>query len=177
MSNSVAERAKKIKLCVFDVDGVLSDGRLFFNNSGDEFKSFNTLDGQGIKMLQASGVEVGIITGRSSELVARRARDLGIKWLIQGREDKFSALKEILEQRPLELDEIAFVGDDLPDVRVISRIGLGIAVSNAVDFVKQHAHYTTERRGGEGAAREVCELIMAAQDTLDAAHNHFLESE
>jgi len=177
MSISIEDRARRIKLCLFDVDGVLSDGRLFFNNSGDEYKSFNTLDGQGIKMLQATGVDVGIITGRTSDLVARRANDLGIKWLIQGREDKFSALKEILAQKPLDLDEIAFVGDDLPDVRVICRVGLGIAVANAVDFVKQQAQYTTERKGGEGAAREVCELIMSAQNTLEAANNHYLESE
>lgn len=174
---TVEQRAAAIKLCLFDVDGVLTDGRLFFNNGGDEFKSFNTLDGQGIKMLQASGVDVGIITGRTSDLVARRANDLGIKWLIQGREDKFAALQEILAQKPVELSEIAFVGDDLPDLRVISRVGLGIAVANAAPFVKEHSHHITERKGGEGAAREVVELIMAAQNTLAAANQHYLESQ
>ena len=128
-------------------------------------------------MLQASGVDVGIITGRTSDLVERRANDLGIKWLIQGREDKFAALQEILAKKPLALDEIAFVGDDLPDLRVISRVGLGVAVANAAPFVKSNSHHVTERKGGEGAAREVCELIMSAQDTLDAANQHYLESE
>ena len=168
------ERAKAIRLAIFDVDGVLTDGRLYFMPDGTEFKSFNTLDGHGIKMLIASGVEVAIISGRKSPLVERRAANLGIKHLIQGREDKLTALAELREIVPVEMHEIAFLGDDLPDLPVIRRAGLGMAVATADTFVREHAHGVTRAAGGAGAAREFCELIMRAQGTLAAAQNAYL---
>ncbi len=170
----LTERARAIRLAIFDVDGVLTDGRLFFMPDGTEFKSFNTLDGHGIKMLIASGVETAIISGRKSPLVERRAAALGIQHLIQGREDKLTALSELRERVPVELDEIAFLGDDLPDLPVIRRVGLGIAVASADGFVRKHAHGVTLANGGAGAAREFCELIMQAQGTLEAAQAAYL---
>ena len=168
------ERAKAIRLAIFDVDGVLTDGRLYFMPDGTEFKSFNTLDGHGIKMLIASGVEVAIISGRKSPLVERRAANLGIKHLIQGREDKLTALAELREIVPVEMHEIAFLGDDLPDLPVIRRAGLGMAVATADTFVREHAHGVPRAAGGAGAAREFCELIMRAQGTLDQAQAAYL---
>ncbi len=162
------ELAKKIRLLLLDVDGVLTDGRLYFAEDGIELKAFNILDGHGIKMLQATGVEVGIVTGRQSALVARRAANLGITILLQGREDKFCAVEEILAEKKIALSEVAYVGDDLPDLAAIRNVGLGMTVANAYALVKQHAKYVTQARGGEGAVREVCDFIMRAQNTLEA---------
>lgn len=158
-------KAKKIKLLVLDVDGVLSDGKLYFSDTGREIKSFSTLDGHGIKLLRKTGVEVGIITGRESELVTKRASDLGIPYLIQGREDKYTALTEMLNEYPCQLDEICYVGDDHPDLLVMNKIGLAISVPNAHIDVIERAHGITEKQGGHGAVREVCDLIMHAQNT------------
>ena len=170
----ILDKAKAIKLLVLDVDGVLSDGRLYFSNSGDEIKAFSTLDGQGIKMLQRSGVEVAIITGRSSELVARRANNLGIEHLIQGREDKLTALDELIAMVGVNYSETAFLGDDLPDLAAIRKAGLGMTVANGHHFVVEHADWQTQARGGEGAVREACELIMRAQGSLRAALEAYL---
>lgn len=169
MNPELRERAARIKLLLLDVDGVLTDGRLYFGNNGEEFKSFSTLDGQGIKTLQKTGVKVGIITGRSSELVARRARDLGISILVQGREDKWEALQEILQEHPVALDEIAFMGDDWPDLSVMTRVGLAFTVANAHASVAARAHWQSRERGGEGAVRAACDLLMQAQGTFDTA--------
>ena len=161
--SELQRRLQAIKLLLLDVDGVLTDGRLYFNSQGDEFKSFNTLDGQGIKALQRSGVKVGIITGRTSEMVARRARDLGIGLLVQGREDKWEALQEILQEHPYPLEQIAFMGDDWPDLTVMSRVGLALCVANAHSAVVDISHWQSRERGGEGAVRAACDLIMQAQ--------------
>lgn len=169
MNPELRERAARIKLFLLDVDGVLTDGKLYFGNSGEEFKAFSTLDGHGIKLLQKSGVKVGIITGRTSNLVARRAADLGIKILVQGREDKWEALQEILREHPLELDEIAFMGDDWPDLGIMTRVGLAFAVANAHVSVAARAHWQSRERGGDGAVRAACDLIMQAQDTFETA--------
>lgn len=168
------ERARAIRLAIFDVDGVLTDGRLYFMPDGTEFKSFNTLDGHGIKMLMASGVETAIISGRKSPLVERRAANLGIKHLIQGREDKLTALSELRQIIPVEMHEIAHLGDDVPDLPVMRRVGLGMAVASADAFVREHAHGVTQAVGGAGAAREFCELIMRAQGTLEQAQAAYL---
>lgn len=168
------ERARTVRLAVFDVDGVLTDGGLNFLPDGSEFKRFNTLDGQGIKMLQNAGIQVAIITGRTSQVVINRATNLGIQHLIQGREDKRIALEEILTQLGLELDAVAYLGDDLPDLPAIRSVSLGVAVANANSFVRQHADAVTSLRGGEGAAREFCEFILHAQGTLDAARQAYL---
>lgn len=179
MNPQLQERARHIKLLMLDVDGVLTDGKLYFSNSGDELKTFCTLDGHGIKLLQNSGVRVGIITGRKSELVAKRARDLGVTVLLQGREDKWTALNELLdnpelfEHKPAP-ENIAFMGDDWPDLAVMSRVGLALTVPNAHSSVAEHAHWQSQRRGGEGAVREACDMIMHAQGTFEAALAHYL---
>ncbi len=170
----VLAKAKSIKLLVLDVDGVLTDGKLYFSNTGDEMKAFSTLDGQGIKMLQNSGVTVAIITGRQSELVARRAKNLGINHLIQGREDKLVALDELKQELSIDYDKIAFLGDDLPDLPAIRKVQLGITVANGHSFVAEHADWKTEATGGNGAVREACELIMRAQGTLTKAWEQYL---
>ena len=171
-NQKILSRAKSIRLLLLDVDGVLTDGRLYFGNNGEELKAFNIQDGLGIRLLQRSGIEVGIITGRSSALVARRAEELGIKLVIRGREDKLAALEEVLrddkENHNYKMQEIAFLGDDLPDLAVISRVGLGVAVADAHNFVAKHSHWQTSEKGGCGAVRELAELILQAQNTLDS---------
>ena len=174
MNQDLQHRAKAIKLAIFDVDGVLTDGRLYFLTDGSEFKTFNTLDGHGIKMLINSGVRTAIISGRSTPVVEKRANNLGIQHLYQGREDKLVVLDELLGELGLDYAQVAYLGDDLPDLPVIRRVGLGMAVASADGFVRQHAHGVTAARGGEGAAREFCELIMRAQGSLDAALDAYL---
>jgi 3-deoxy-D-manno-octulosonate 8-phosphate phosphatase (KDO 8-P phosphatase) len=166
--------AKDIRFVVTDVDGVLTNGQLMFTAQGEQFKNFNTLDGHGIKLLQSEGIEVAIITGRTSDMVLKRATDLGIKTIIQGREDKWVPLKEMLTERQLEPKQVAYVGDDWPDLACIRRVGLGIAVANADAAVKDQADYITERRGGEGAFREVADLILKAQDRYDSLLENWL---
>ncbi|WP_417660525.1 KdsC family phosphatase [Pseudomonas sp.] len=174
MTPEFKQRAGAIKLAIFDVDGVLTDGKLYFLVDGGEFKTFNTLDGHGIKMLINSGVRTAIITGRNSPVVERRAQNLGIQHLYQGREDKLVVLDELLGELDLNYEQVAYLGDDLPDLPVIRRVGLGMAVSSADSFVRQHAFAVTQAKGGEGAAREFCELIMLAQGTLEAAQAAYL---
>jgi 3-deoxy-D-manno-octulosonate 8-phosphate phosphatase (KDO 8-P phosphatase) len=163
----LTSRARRIKLLLLDVDGVLTDGRLYFSNQGDEYKAFSTLDGQGIKILQKSGVKVGIITGRTSNLVSKRAADLGIHILVQGREDKWDALQEILREHPFNLEDIAFMGDDWPDLTVMCRVGLALTPANGHASVVERAHWQSQARGGEGAVREACDLLMHAQNTFN----------
>lgn len=170
----VIRKAKQIQLLATDVDGVLTDGRLYFGNSGEELKAFSILDGLGIKLLRDSGVDTAIITGRKSELVARRARELNITRIYQGREDKRRALEELCADLKLPLSAVAYIGDDLPDLAAIRAAGLGVAVANAHPFVAQHADWQTSSAGGSGAVREACELIMKAQGTLNASWERFL---
>ena len=151
---NLVQRARSVRLLVLDVDGVLTDGKLYFLADGSEAKAFSTLDGQGIKMLMNSGVNVAIITGRTSTIVERRAANLGIMHLIQGREDKRTALDELLSSLQLSYDQVAYLGDDLPDLAAIRCVALGVAVANANTFVRQHALAVTSLRGGEGAARD-----------------------
>ena len=174
MSNELLQRARAVKLAIFDVDGVLTDGRLYFLPDGSEFKTFNTLDGHGIKMLIASGVQTAIISGRKTPVVERRSQNLGIQHLFQGREDKLVVLDGLLAELGLSYEQVAYLGDDLPDLPVIRRVGLGMTVASADGFVRQHAHGVTQARGGEGAAREFCELILRAQGNLDAAQAAYL---
>jgi 3-deoxy-D-manno-octulosonate 8-phosphate phosphatase (KDO 8-P phosphatase) len=162
-------RARDITLLLLDVDGVLTAGELYLADSGEEIKAFSTLDGQGIKLLQNAGVQVGILSGRTSALLARRAANLGIALLIQGREDKRTALEELCAAKGLHTDTMAYVGDDLPDIRVMKAVRLGFAVANAHAAVKQVAHAITDLQGGHGAVREVCDFILQAQDKYDAA--------
>jgi 3-deoxy-D-manno-octulosonate 8-phosphate phosphatase (KDO 8-P phosphatase) len=148
------------------VDGVLTDGRLYYSSAGGEWKAFHIQDGLGVKLLQRSGVHVALISGRRSPAVERRARELGIGLVFQGVEDKLGAFGQLLHELTLEADRAGCMGDDLPDLPLIRRCVLGVTVPEASEVVRQHAHYVTRRRGGEGAVREVCELVMAAQGTL-----------
>ena len=170
MNNTIPPRvvaaAKKIKLLLLDVDGVLTDGKLYYGNSGEEMKAFNIQDGLGIKLLQKGGVQVGIITGRMSKLLQRRADELGIDPLVQGREDKLIALNELLHDMHIDMDEIAFMGDDLPDLAVMRDVGLGITPANGSSTNAKQADWQTTNGGGQGAVREVAEMILDAQGKL-----------
>lgn len=174
LTEAVIDKARQVRLLLLDVDGVMTDGRLYFGNNGSELKAFNILDGHGIKMLQASGVQVGIITGRRSELVAGRAKNLGIEILVQGREDKLAALQEIIAGREITLQQTAFMGDDYPDLPPLRRVGLALTVANAHPVVAAQAHWQSSKRGGEGAVREACDMIMQAQGSFDAALAKYL---
>ncbi len=171
----VTEKAREVRLLALDVDGVLTDGRLYFAEDGQEFKTFDTQDGHGIKMLQQVGIVVAIITGRTTKLVERRARNLGIAHLLQGREDKLVALRELSAELNIPLDEMAYVGDDWPDLPAIRAAGFGVAVANAHGEVRRHADFVTMLKGGRGAVREVCDLILRAQDRYDDALAPYLE--
>ena len=163
----IEERARATRMIVFDVDGVLTDGSLFYGDDGQEYKAFNSRDGHGIKMLRASGVETAIITGRTSQVVLFRARNLGIVHLFQGADDKLEAYEKLLSGVNLSPEQIAYMGDDLVDLPVLRRCGLAISVPDAPDEVKARSHYITRSSAGRGAAREACVLIMRAQGTWD----------
>lgn len=169
--------AADVRLLALDVDGVLTDGRLYFSAQGDELKAFNILDGQGIKMLHRSGIDVALITGRSSPLTARRARDLGIERLMQGRADKAAALRELCGDLNIPLQQTAYMGDDLPDLEAILIAGLGITVPNGHWHVREQAPWCTQVEGGAGAVREVCDLILQARGLLADLHAGYRGSE
>ena len=162
----ITEKAKKIKLVIFDIDGVLTTGALFIGDDGQEYKAFNSKDGHGLRMLQDSGVEVAIITGRTSNVVAHRAKDLGITRIYQGKREKLPAYEELIQETGLSHEQIAYVGDDVVDLPVMSKVGLAICVQDGHSFVKQHSHWITESNGGCGAGRDVCEMILDAQGNL-----------
>lgn len=166
LSAVLKQRLQGIRLVVFDVDGVLTNGSLNFLPDGQEIKSFNTLDGLGIKLLQKAGIKTAIITGRSSSQVSMRAKALGIDWLIQGREDKLTALEEIWKESGESAATTAYMGDDLPDLSAITTVALGASVPNGHPVVCQEADWCSSRRGGEGAVREFCELILSEQGKL-----------
>lgn len=161
-------QAKSIRLIAFDVDGIMTDGGLYLTDSGEEFKRFNSLDGHGLKMLRASGVELAIITGRTSRCVELRAHHLGIAHVHQGVHDKLASMRKMLAQLQLPMESVAFMGDDVVDLPVMLRAGLAISVPNAPQVVRERAHYITKCEGGHGAVREACELLMSAQGTLEA---------
>lgn len=167
--------AQQVRLLILDVDGVLTDGSLQFDSRGEEHKTFNSLDGHGIRMLLDSAIEVAIITGRQSSIVSQRAQELGVRHLYQGCGDKLATFKELLQATGIEPAQVAYVGDDLPDLPVMRRVGLAIAVANAHRFVRQHCDWVTTLSGGRGAVREVTDFILDAQDLLDARQNQYLE--
>ena len=162
--DSLTAAAKKISLLLLDVDGVLTDCRLYFSNSGEEIKAFHSLDGHGIKMLMSVGIDVGIITGRNSALLEKRASDLGIELLYQGREDKLQALKEIMASTGLESGQICYVGDDLPDLPVLEAVGLGFSVPQGHPDITAAADAVTENAGGMGAVREITDFLLKSQN-------------
>ncbi len=155
--------ALAIRLLALDVDGVLTDGRITYGNDGEELKSFNIKDGLGIKLLQRAGIEVAIITGRQSAIVARRATELGINTIIQGREDKLVALKELCQKHGLELTACAYMGDDLPDLAAIQAAAIGMTVADACAAVAAAADWQSGFAGGCGAVREACEMLLEAR--------------
>lgn len=169
----VRDRARQITLAVFDVDGVLTDGGLILGDDGTEFKIFHVRDGLGMVMLRASGCRVAVITARSSPIVAERMKSLGIEHVYQGENDKGKALAGLMHQLGCDARQTAYVGDDLVDLPAMKRAGLAVAVADAHPAVREQAHWVTTARGGHGAVREVCELIMEAQGTLaEAIHRH-----
>ena len=163
------ERAKRLKLMIFDVDGVLTDGGLRYGPEGELIKTFNALDGHGIKLLQKSGVHTAIISARQSPIVTRRATDLGISILLQGVEDKRSAFEKMIADLKLTPEECGFMGDDVIDLPVMTRVGFAISVPNGHADVRSRAHYVAQAHGGNGAVREVCDFILRAQDNYDSA--------
>jgi 3-deoxy-D-manno-octulosonate 8-phosphate phosphatase (KDO 8-P phosphatase) len=165
--DAVLEKAKNLKLLILDVDGVLTDGRLFFDDQGKEYKCFHARDGHGIKLLRQTGVEVAVISGRKSNSVAIRMQSLGIGHVYQGFENKIAAFDEIIEKTGIMPQQIAHVGDDLLDLPIMIRVGLAIAVNDANFAVKQRADWCTTLPGGLGAVREVCDVIMQAQGSFD----------
>ncbi len=165
---SLDDRARAVRMIVFDIDGVLTDGSLFYGDDGQEYKAFNSRDGHGIKMLRASGVEAGIITGRTSQVVLHRARNLGISRIFQGAHDKLTAFEALLRDMDLAPEHIAYMGDDIVDLPVLRRCGLAITVPDAPPEVVARCHLVSRAHAGRGAAREVCELIMRAQGTWAA---------
>jgi len=160
---------RRLELVALDVDGVLTDGRIVLGDDGTEYKAFHTHDGHGLRLLQDSGVGIGIITGRTSTIVRRRAQELRIAHLMQGRRDKADALAEMAARGGTRADAMAYVGDDVVDLAAMAAAGMGVAVANAPPRVHAHADLSTQRAGGDGAVRELCELIMAAQGTLERA--------
>jgi len=167
--SDILEKAQQIKLLVCDVDGVFSDGRIYLGNDGEELKAFHTKDGFGIKALGASGVAVAIITGRNSAIVANRMKALNVSHIIQGQEDKLPALVELVKQLGINISEVAYIGDDVPDLACIEAVGLGISVADGHPLVMRGADYTTFTHGGFGAVREICDLIMQSQGNLASA--------
>lgn len=173
--HKIITKAENIRLVIFDIDGVLTDGGLQFDAQGREYKTFNSLDGHGIRMLLECGIQAAVITGRQSRMVDRRMDDLGVKLVFQGYRDKRPAFVELLNQTGLEKSQIAYLGDDLPDLSVMTQVGLAIAVQNAHTFVKQQADWITEASGGAGAAREAIDFILNAQHLLEAKQASYLQ--
>ena len=175
MNLSAKDKAARIRLLIIDVDGVLTDGGLIFDNRGEEYKRFNSLDGHGIRMLLDNGIEVAVITGRQSGIVAHRMQELGVTRVYQGNRDKLPAFEQLLADTGLAADEVAYVGDDLPDLAIMSRVGLSIAVENAHAFVKQHCDFVTTHSGGSGAVREVCDFLLQAGGLLESVQQAYLQ--
>ena len=172
-ATDITDRAQRIKLLLMDCDGVLTDGRLWLTSDGDEQKAFHARDGQGISLLHRAGLQTGIITGRTSSAVDRRAQDLKMSYVRQYAKDKIKALEEILAEAGVTTDECAYIGDDVGDIPVMRRVGLAVAVSDAVEETKQAAQYITALKGGQGAVREVCDLVLKAQGRWDELMERF----
>ncbi|OWY37316.1 phenylphosphate carboxylase subunit delta [Xenophilus sp. AP218F] len=171
---TISEQARAVKLLIMDVDGVLTDGRLYYNAQGEESKSFYVQDGLGLRLLQSTGVKLAIISGRADACVEHRARALRIDYYYGGVSNKQEALADLLAKAGVTAAECAFIGDDLIDLPVLTRVGLAVAVPAAPPQVRQHCHYVTGNSGGQGAVRELVELIMQAQGTFDAVVARYL---
>ncbi len=174
LPEEVAERARRLRLMVFDVDGVLTDGTLWYGPSGEALKAFHAFDGHGLKLLAASGIACALLSGRESAAVAARAAELGIADVLQGIDDKLAAFQVLLRQKKLDPQQAGFMGDELVDLPVLTRCGLACAPREAPEAVRSRAHYVAVAPAGRGAAREVCELVMRAQGSLERAIQKYL---
>jgi 3-deoxy-D-manno-octulosonate 8-phosphate phosphatase (KDO 8-P phosphatase) len=174
LSAELKARFKNIKLLVLDVDGVMTNGGLTIGDDGQEYKTFHSHDGLGMKLLKASGVEMAIITGRTSNVVKKRAETTGVAHFYQGAEDKLVAFNDLIKASNLQAEQCAFMGDDVVDLPPMLKCGLALAVPDSPELVLKHAHYVTKKTGGHGAVREICELIMQAQGTFDGQMAQFL---
>lgn len=172
---SIERRASRIKLLLMDCDGVLTDGRLWLTQDGEEQKSFHTHDGLGLSLLHRAGLKSGIISGRNSEALNRRAAELGVEFVRQGDYEKIAAFEDVLRLAGVDEDEVAFVGDDLTDIPIMRRVELAVAVADAVDETRSVAHYVTRAEGGRGAVREVIELILRSQGRWNDLVEHYLK--
>ncbi len=163
----LVKKIKSITFLILDVDGVLTDGKIIIDDLGNETKHFNVRDGHGLKMLMRTGIQVVLITGRTSKVVEHRARELGIKEIYQGSKNKVENLEEILRKKKVSGEQVAYVGDDIVDIPVFRRVGFSVAVEDASEYAKESADYITERKGGQGAVRELCEIILKIQGKWD----------
>jgi 3-deoxy-D-manno-octulosonate 8-phosphate phosphatase (KDO 8-P phosphatase) len=175
MTDNASDSARQVRLLIVDIDGVLTDGGLQFDNRGEEYKTFNSLDGHGIRMMLESGIEVAVITGRKSGIVEHRMRDLGVRQIYQGYRDKLPAFEKLLQDSGLAPDQVAYIGDDLPDLPIMQRVGFAVAVQNAHSFVKQNCDWITDTPGGKGAVRETTDFILESQSLLETIHNSYLQ--
>ena len=175
LNNSIIERAKKIKVLVLDIDGVMTDGRIIYSIYGDELKFFDVQDGFGITLLNRANIKSVIITAKKSRIVKLRARDMKVAKAYQGYIDKVKAFNKLLRKFRVSPEEVCFIGDDLIDIPVLRRAGFAVAVPNAVDEVKQSAHHITSKTGGRGAVREICDLILKAKGKWDLATSKYLK--
>ena len=173
MNADVQERAARIKLLLMDCDGVLTDGRIWLFENGEEQKGFHTRDGLGIDLLHRAGLRSGIISGRTSSAVETRARTLGMSFVVQGHKNKVQAFNDLLAQAGVTDAEVSYIGDDLNDIPLLLQSGLGVAVADAADETREHAHYVTKATGGFGAVREVIEVILKSQGNWDDAIKSF----
>ncbi len=174
---TLEQRLGRVRLLLLDVDGVLTDGRILIDDRGNETKAFDVTDGHGIKLLQRAGVDVGLVTGRRSRVVEYRARELGIREVHQGVKDKLPVVREILERRKLGPEEVGYVGDDVVDLPVLLQIGLAVTVADAAAELRDRVHWVTERPGGRGAVREVCDAILRARGAWDTVTRRYFSPE
>jgi 3-deoxy-D-manno-octulosonate 8-phosphate phosphatase (KDO 8-P phosphatase) len=174
--SDIERRASRIRLLLMDCDGVLTDGRLWLTDDGDEQKTFNTKDGLGLALLHSAGLRSGVISGRTSKALARRAQELGVEFVRQGDPNKIEAFDEVLRLAKVDENEVAFVGDDLPDIPLMQRAELAVAVADATEEVRSVAHYVTQTEGGRGAVREVIEIILKSQGRWNDIVEFYLTS-
>ena len=170
------KKLKSVKLLMLDVDGVLTDGKIIYNDRGEEIKAFNVRDGHGLKLLMRAGIEIALITGRKSKVVLHRARDLGIKKVYQRGTNKIDIYEKILKGKKLKDIHVGFVGDDLVDIPVLKRVGFSAAVGDAIPEVKKVVDYVASKRGGEGAVREICELLLKVQNKWEGITERYRDN-
>lgn len=174
ITQALLDKARSIQLIAFDVDGVLTDGSLILGDKGDEYKIFHAHDGLGLVMLRKAGLEIAVISARSTPVVEERMAALGIDYVYQGQSDKQTALKNLMQKLNVNKEETAFVGDDLVDLPAMSLTGLAIAVANAQPLVREKADWVTSNGGGHGAVREICEMILQAQGKLESVYQQYI---